>query len=111
MRMVLLGIGFAAAVLAIFIIRMWNSRAGRQGRGEVSVVAQIKGTGHMQDGRPAAEFVGLDQAVYRFTVPEAVAHELQPGQQGVLTFQGNQFIYFVRKETLKPQQQAGVRVS
>ncbi len=111
MRWMLGAVGIAAAAMAVLIIRLWNRRGSKKPRGEVSVVAAVQRKGHLEDGRSALEFVELNGEKYRFAVPENVAQELEVGQQGVLTFQKGEFVYFVRKENLIPQRQAALCVS
>lgn len=111
MRWMLGAIGIAAAAVAVLIIRMWNCRGSKKALGEVSVVAAVKSKGHLQDGRWVIEFTELNGEAYRFVVPENVAQELEAGQQGVLTFCKEDFIYFVRREQLFVQQETVRRVS
>ena len=37
-----------------------------------------------------------------------IARQLRPGQRGVLTFSGREFVYFVPKEELFPQEEGGL---
>lgn len=103
--------GLAAAIAAVAIFRFWSRKSKAKNHAEISLIAVVETIQRQEDGRPVMSFVDQNRKQYRFVVPDRVAQELRPGQQGVLTYCDGEFVYFVRKEELLYQQQRIDRVS
>lgn len=97
MRWMFIAAGLLAAASAIGILAFW-SRSKKQ-KGEVSLAATVKRVCLNGEQGPMASFVCQSGEV-QFMIPREIARQLEPGERGVLTYQGGQFIYFVSKEDL-----------
>ncbi len=75
------------------------------------MIAVVEKAERLASGKAAMSFIDQNRRRYVFEVPERVAQELRTGHQGVLTFCGSDFVYFVRKEQLVNRQQRMERVS
>ena len=98
MRWMWIAAGIAAAGAAVGLLSFFTRRAARLGRGEVSVMAMVSRVNLAGAQGPTACFMLPRQRELRFRLPAALARELAPGQRGVLTYRGQEFIYFVRRE-------------
>ncbi len=99
MRWMFIAAGLLAAASAIGLIAAWGRWYGKKQKGEVSLAATVKRVTLNGECGPMVSFVCQSGEV-RFAVPREIARQLEPGERGVLTHQGNQFIYFVSREDL-----------
>lgn len=98
MRWMWIVAGAAAACAALVLFAIWTRRAGRSGRGEVSVMATVRRVNLAGPQGPVVSFALPRDRELRFRMPGSLARELAPGQSGVLTYRGQEFVYFVRRE-------------
>lgn len=98
MRWMWIAAGVAAACAAVGLLALWTRRAGRSGRGEVSVMATVRRVNLAGPQGPVVTFALQREKELRFRLPGSLARELAPGQRGVLTYRGQEFVYFVRRE-------------
>ena len=98
MRWMWIAAGVAAACAALGLFAFWTRRTGRSGRGEVSVMATVRRVNLAGPQGPMVSFALPRDKELRFRLPSAMARELAPGQSGVLTYRGQEFVYFVRRE-------------
>ena len=98
MRWMWIMAGAAAACVALGLLALFTRRAGRSGRGEVSVMATVRRVNLAGPQGPMVSFALPRDKELRFRLPGSLARELAPGQRGVLTYRGQEFIYFVRRE-------------
>ncbi len=98
MRWMWIVAGIAAAGAAVGLLALFTRRMSRMGRGEVSIMATVSRVNLAGPQGPTACFMLPRQRELKFRLPSALARELAPGQRGVLTYRGQEFIYFVRRE-------------
>lgn len=98
MRWMWIVAGIAAAGAAVGLLAFFTKRAARTGRGEVSVMATVSRVNLAGPQGPTVCFMLPRQKELRLRLPAAIARELAPGQRGVLTYRGQEFIYFVHRE-------------
>ena len=91
--------GLLMALAAIGLIGVWGRRFRRPAKGEVSLMATVKRVAASGADREPVTFEARGQEI-ALTVPEHLARQLFPGQRGVLTYSGTEFIYFVPREEL-----------
>ena len=91
--------GLVMALAAIGLVGAWGRRFRRRARGEVSLMAAVKRVAASGADRVPVTFVARGQEI-SLAVPEHLARQLFPGQRGVLTYSGSDFIYFVPREEL-----------
>lgn len=97
MRWMFIGLGLLAAVTAIGLVGLCSKGKKSRGKGEISIVATVKRI--MMDGAqgPIASFVFQGKEM-RLSLPREIARQLQAGDRGILTYRGEQFIYFVSRQ-------------
>lgn len=91
--------GLVMALAALCLIAVWGRRIRRPSNGEISLMATVKRVAAAGADRVPVTFVARGQEI-ALTVPEHLARQLFPGQRGVLTYSGSEFIYFVPREEL-----------
>lgn len=91
--------GLLAAGSAVALMAAWSRWFGKKTQGEVSLAATVKRVTMAGDAGPMASFV-YQGGVMNFLIPREIAKQLNPGDRGVLTYQGGDFVYFVSKEEL-----------
>lgn len=103
MRWMLIGLGLLAAISAIGLIGLCSKGKKKHGKGETSIVATVKRV--MMEGTQASLVIFVFQGrEMRFALPQEIARQLQPGERGILTFQGERFVYFVSRQDLLTEQ-------
>ena len=107
MRWMWIMMGLLAGAAALTLLGAWSRKVRRTSKGEVSLMAAVKRVSLPGEAGPAVCFVSRGQEL-SFAVPREIARQLRPGQRGVLTFSGREFVYFVPKEELFPQEEGGL---
>lgn len=97
--------GILAGASALAILSAWGRKVRRSTKGEVSLMATVKRIALTGETGPAVCFVSRGQELH-FAVPREIARQLRPGQRGVLTFTGREFVYFVPREELFPTEES-----
>lgn len=90
--------GIAAACAALGLLAFWTRRAARSSRGETSVMATVRRVNLAGPQGPVASFALPREKELQLRLPAAMARELAPGQRGVLTYRGREFVYFIHRE-------------
>ena len=98
MKWMLIVSGVLAACAAFALLRAWAAR-GKSAKGEVSLMATVKRILTNGEGSYKGVFIARGQEV-EFALPPSIARQLQPGERGVLTHRGNEFVYFVPRQQL-----------
>ncbi len=99
MKWMFIAAGLLAAVLALTLMAAWGRWFGKKNRSEVSLAATVKRVTFSGEAGPMASFV-YQGGVMDFSIPREIAKQLNPGDRGVLTYQGSEFVYFVSKDKL-----------
>lgn len=100
MRWMWIVLGLMMGLAALGLIGIWGRRLRRPAaRGEVSLMAAVKRVGMGGEASLPVCFVARGQEI-ALAVPSALARQLHPGQRGVLTYSGKEFVYFVPREEL-----------
>ena len=99
MKWMLIAAGLLAAVSALALMAAWGRWFGKKNRSEVSLAATVKRVTLSGETGSMASFV-YQGGVMNFSIPREIARQLNPGDRGVLTYQGSDFVYFVSKERL-----------
>lgn len=107
MRWMWIMMGLLAGAAALALLGAWGRKVRRGTKGEVSLMATVKRIALTGENGPAVCFVSCGQEL-SFAVPREIARQLRPGQRGVLTFSGREFVYFVPKEELFPTEESGL---
>lgn len=110
MKLVLIGAGLIAAVLAVTVMAVWRSWAKKDHRAEISISAKVRNVEWSGQNEPMVCFE-TQNGLQRLEVPAELAQQLVPGEYGVLTHQGDRFIYFVSKKQLREKTETLAQVS
>ena len=98
MKWMLIVSGLLAACAAFALLRAWAGK-GKSNKGEVSLMATVKRILPNGEGQYRGVFIARGQEV-EFAIPAHIARQLQPGERGVLTYRGGEFVYFVPRQQL-----------
>lgn len=101
MKWVLIAAGVLMAASAMGIFMAYATSKACKSKKQVSRMAKVNRVGYSHSGEAIAEFL-LGEQTMQFVIPDQMGQELKPGQQGILTHRGNEFVYFV------PRRQPGI---
>ena len=100
MRWMFIAVGVLAMASAIGVMVAWDRFTGGKKKCEISLAATVKRVWNSEETGPMVSFVSQNGEL-SFPVSSEIARQLNPGERGVLTYQGKRFIYFVSKEELQ----------
>ncbi len=98
MNWMLIVSGVAAAVVAFALLGLWSNKS-KAPKGEVSMMATVKRIFESKSGELMGIFIARGQEM-EFSVPSDIGRQLQAGERGVLTFRGEEFVYFVPRQQM-----------
>lgn len=105
MKWMLIVAGLLAAGTAVMLLSVWGKRS-KTPKGEVSLMACVKRVFQDEKGTMMAVFVARGQEM-RFSVPGDIGRQLMPGERGVLTYRGGEFVYFVPRQQMFENEEEG----
>lgn len=98
--------GIIAGGAAFVMLSRWGKKNRNSTKGEVSQVAVVKMVTVTGEDTPTVEFSVGGRAL-TFEIRAAIATQLKAGQQGVLTYRNDTFVYFVPREDLYEAKDGG----
>lgn len=89
--------GLVAALAAMVVLRIFTVKMRKQQKTEISIMATVKRVVTSKQEGMKGIFIACGQEI-EFVIPAEIARQLQPGEKGILTYRGTEFVYFVPRQ-------------